>query len=121
VVSGSIPSLATGDTPTELLAIGGGITVLTANTVGAGTQVVIDNATSVDLVSVAETNGTTSQHSLPHGTSTSIAVGLTSNGGQIHIQIFPSGQAFPTAVTIIVSIENADGLQVVGQAFAGAV
>jgi hypothetical protein len=121
VVTGSVSNLATGNTPTQLLSLPGGIIVVSvANTVGGGVQLSIHNATGVGLPAVQAVGNTTTSITLQ--TTQDYMTTLTASGEQAHIQIFPSGGAFPDVVTLIVSCENQSGLpSFVAQAFTGGV
>lgn len=123
VFTGAISSLATSNTPTQLVSLPGGIIVVSiANTVGAGLQLVIHNATDAALAAVADNGTSVSEHNLPAVQDTSLPVTFAGGAGQLQIQIFPSGQALAEVVTIIISVENGSGpLSVVGQAFTGGV
>jgi hypothetical protein len=121
VVTGAVSNLATSNTPTQLLSLPGGIIVVSvANTVGAGVQLSIHNASGVGLPAVQTVGDTTTSTTL--STTQDYVTNLTASGEQLHIQIFPSGASFPDVVTLIVSCENQSGLpSFVGQAFTGGV
>lgn len=120
VITGSVVA-STGAGPQQLLSLPGGIIVVSVtNTPGAGLQLTIHNASGVNLPAVQDVaaagNSTTGATTLVTGQDA--AIGLDGAGAQVHVQIFPSGAAFPEVVTLIVS---ADGTTVVGQAFTGGV
>jgi hypothetical protein len=124
VVSGSA-SVPLGAPSARLLALPGGIIVVNVlNTVGGGLELVLQNNSSVALPAVQDNGGQqpAAPFTIPAGQAVSVPVVTPNGAGQIHIQIFPAGAAFPDVVTIIVSSENLTGggtQTLVGQAFTG--
>ncbi len=121
VVTGAVPAVS--GTATQLLALPGGIIVVDVqNTPGVGLQLIVANGTGSALPAVQSLGGTASQLTLSAQSPTSIQLGNAA--AQLHLQIFPSGQAFPDVVTIIISAEvplSGGSPAVVGQAFTGGV
>jgi hypothetical protein len=126
VVSGAATLSGAGGTQ-QLLALPGGIIVVSVNGgTGNGVNLVIHNGTAVSLPAVQDNAGEGSPQAItlpPNADSPNLSIG-SGPATETHLQIFPSGQAFPDVVTLIVSTEQAvgaAGATVVGQAFAGAV
>lgn len=119
VVTGSVSSLAVGNTPTQVLPVPGGIVVSVANTVGSGLQLQISNPTSQTLAAVINDGRSVSEHDLNASAMTSLAI--TSVPAQLHIQIFPNS-GLAEVVTIVVSVEESTTQlpSIVAQAFTGA-
>lgn len=124
VVTGSVSSLAPGNTPTQLLSLPGGIIVVSvANTIGAELQLTIHNATGVSLPAVQDVGSAagsaTTPITLPAGRDYMLV--LSGAAEQVHFQLFPAGAAFPQVVTLIVSLDNGGAPSFVAQAFTGGV
>ncbi len=115
VVTGAVPAVQS--TPTQLLALPGGIIVVdVANVPGSGLVLTINNGTGATLTAVEQ--GDRTPLTLAPG-ATNLPVVPAGTATQLHLQIFPSGQAFPDVVTLIASYDGAG--EVVGQAFTGGV
>jgi len=123
VVSGAA-TVSPSTSPQPLLTLPGGIIVVSVSGgPGQGVNVVIHNGTAVSLPAVQDNAGSAPQSvTLAPNADTPVSLG-TAPTAQLSLQIFPSGQAFPDVVTLIVSSEQPAGVlsaSVVGQAFAGA-
>lgn len=125
VVSGSA-AVTQGGPTARLLTLPGEIIVVNAvDTVGANLELVLQNNSSVGLPAVQDNAGQppAAPFTIPaNGGTVSVPVTTQNGAGQVHIQIFPAGAAFPDVVTIMVSSENLTGgstQTLVGQAFTG--
>lgn len=111
--------------PTQLLALPGGIIVVSVLVIrGSDLEVVIHNGTRSNLPAVQD--GIPGPITLNAGADKPIILAGAAAAGsaaQLHLQIFPSGTAFPEAVTLILSAESpqSGGTRVVAQAFTGGV
>jgi hypothetical protein len=118
VVSGSVAAVT--GTPSQLVALPGGIIVVdVADVPGLGVTMSITNATGATLSGVlASAGGRPSNVSLAPGTTELPSPVPTP--GQLQLQIFPGGSAFPQVVTVILSVELVNStIEAVGQAFTG--
>jgi hypothetical protein len=107
----------------QLLSLPGGIIVVSvSNPAGASPQLIIHNASGVSLPAVQDIAGN-APTSVTLAPNQDHPVSLTGAVNQLHIQIFPSGAAFPDVVTLMISSESPQSgtIEVVGQAFTGGV
>jgi hypothetical protein len=122
VVSGAV-TLTVGDQPETLLELPGASVVVTASVNSAGTiDLALHNATAASLQAVQDLDGTVTASPLnPRSGSTIQLPSHQSGSHRLHLQILPSGPAFPNVVSLLVSTDQARDTSVVAQAFAGAV
>jgi hypothetical protein len=125
VVSGAA-TVSGGTGTTQLLALPGDIiAVSVSGGAGNGVDLTIHNGTAVSLPAVQANAGGSSPQAITLAPNADKTVSLGSAPAtETHLQIFPSGLAFPDVVTLIVSTVQtvgAPGATVVGQAFAGGI
>lgn len=126
VVSGALPAVQSQGTQQLLALPDGTLSVLIGLLRGSDTQVTIQNNTSQTLSAVQEFSSSSTSTSTPitlkPGNNTLSFIVPAGSAGQLHLQIFPSGQAFSQVVSILVSLDTVNGAQsAIGQAFTGGV
>jgi hypothetical protein len=124
VATGSIASLQTSSSPTELFPLAGGALVISAVYAGAAgpVQLEFQNNTSVSLEAMVEGGSGPMAHQLAPQSTTAIAFPEVNNIAQLQVQLFPSAPQFPDVVTIIASVDATRSQPaVIAQAFTGPV
>ena len=122
VVTGALPAVPSQGTQQLLSLPDGTISVLIGLLRGQATQVTVHNSTQATLSAVQDIAGTDTAIMLAPGDNQLSFSVPTGSAGQLHLQIFPSGQAFPEVVTIMVSLDTVNGSQAaIGQAFTGGI
>jgi hypothetical protein len=127
VVTGALPAVQSQGTQQLLALPDGTLSVLIGLLRGQQPQVTIHNNTSDTLSGILEEGGsggtdTTNTIALKPGDNALAFTMPAGGGGQLHLQIFPSGQSFSEVVSILVSLDTVNGApSAVGQAFTGGV
>jgi hypothetical protein len=123
VVSGAVPSVGTRQ---QLLSLPGGIIVVSVeNTPGAGSIIVVHNATPNTLVGAVDMGDRSVSRAitLKSEADTLLPAVQTQSSAEIHLQIFPGG-TFTNVVSILIGLTPNPTTQVpeaVAQAFTGGV